>query len=442
MPTWGLAWTVASGLPSDDAPRSAATGRSGMPVRSGRSTVTGTPRPAGRVHVLGAGPVGLFVTALLQGVDGLQIRLYERRSEYTRTRMVSLAPYLVADSIESYGADSIDGQSVEAIFDRTELETRLAYRRAVAPDLRSLLHEWTRGFVPLNTIERTLGDLIDARATGTVERIAADVSAEAAIAMVGPGDILVDCTGTRSVMRDSLEPGSDAVVDGNTTRFRMEHALVVTFLYGQHYACNEYCKFYKNAGNTDYKFIPAVQRTFYDGSITHVTGIITISEQDFDAMPRTFDGAWLRDNRPEVALSMDRFIARIRDETHGELVSDLEIVRIPLDLYHARNATSRAWRTTDLDHPLARSPAFLLGDAAIGSPYFQSISLGLECAFFLAGHIANRNLSVEEVLDRYEAFMYRQWLRVYMRTKMIKHNKDLLAAADDTFALLAKLHIY
>ena len=28
--------------------------------------------------------------------------------------------------------------------------------------------------------------------------------------------------------------------------------------------------------------------------------------------------------------------------------------------------------------------------------------------------------------------MYQQWLRVYMRTQMIKHNKDLLESVDDT----------
>ena len=89
-------------------------------------------RPLGRVHVVGAGPVGLFLTALLQSIDGQTVRLYERRTEYTRTRMVSLADYLVADSIESYKADTIDGQNVEAIFDPTELETRLAYRRTIA----------------------------------------------------------------------------------------------------------------------------------------------------------------------------------------------------------------------------------------------------------------------------------------------------------------------
>ena len=80
---------------------------------------------------------------------------------------------------------------------------------------------------------------------------------------------------------------------------------------------------------------------------------------------------------------------------------------------------------------LASTPVFLLGDSAIGSPYFQSISLGLECAFFLAGHLANRDMSVAEIFDRYETFMYRQWLRVYMRTMTIKHNKDVLETVDD-----------
>jgi hypothetical protein len=139
---------------------------------------------------------------------------------------------------------------------------------------------------------------------------------------------------------------------------------------------------------------------------------------------------------------MDRFIDRVRAETHGELVGDLAITRIPLDVYHARNVTSRRWHASGIVHPLAAAPVFLLGDSAIGSPYFQSISLGLECAFFLAGHIANRDLAMTEVFDRYEAFMSQQWLRVYMRSQMIKHNKDLLESVGDVDGLLAKLHIF
>ena len=85
---------------------------------------------------------------------------------------------------------------------------------------------------------------------------------------------------------------------------------------------------------------------------------------------------------------------------------------------------------------------FLLGDSAIGSPYFQSISLGFECAMFLARLIVERDLPLKDLLDRYERFVYKQWLRVYMRSKMIKHNKDLLQCVDDTDALLDKLHLY
>jgi hypothetical protein len=85
---------------------------------------------------------------------------------------------------------------------------------------------------------------------------------------------------------------------------------------------------------------------------------------------------------------------------------------------------------------------FLCGDSAIGSPYFQSISLGFECAMYLAGLLAERDLPLRDVLDRFELHMYKQWLRVYMRSKMIKHNKDLFESVDDPLALLAKLHIY
>src|SRR6187551_4077238 len=150
-----------------------------------------------RVHVVGAGPVGLLLTALLQSVEGFSVRLYEKRLEYTRTRMVQLAPYLVADSLESYQADVIDGDSVEAIFDRSELEQGLAFRQSIPSDLAELLASWARGFCPLNSIEQSLSDLIDARGQSGqngVVRTAAVVTAEDAMAMLEPGDVLIDST--------------------------------------------------------------------------------------------------------------------------------------------------------------------------------------------------------------------------------------------------------
>ncbi|HVL19426.1 MAG TPA: hypothetical protein VM422_00330 [Amaricoccus sp.] len=401
--------------------------------------------PTGRrVHVIGAGPVGLLLTALLQSIEGLSVHLYEKRRDYTRTRMVRLASYLVADSLESYRTDHIDAENIEAVFDRSDLEQGLAFRQAIAPDLMSLLREWTQGFCPLNTIERSLSSLIDGRGSNSVRRVSTTMTAQAAIDMLEPGDFLVDCTGCKSLFRDHLEPDAGVAADGaNTVAFHLENAMVVTFLFGRPYICNELCKYHKNEGNLAYKFIPAVDRTFHDGDLSHVTGIVVISPEEFAEMPASFDGQWLRGRLPGAARSMDRFIDKIRQEAGGEVVGDLEIVRIPLTLYRARNATSRKWRdAAPGSHPFADMPVFLAGDSAIGSPYFQSISLGFECAMFLAGLIGQRDRPLRNVFDSYELHIYKQWLRVYMRSKMIKHNKDLFETVDDKLALLGRLHIY
>src|SRR5262245_12813770 len=176
-----------------------------------------------RVHVVGAGPVGLLLTALLQSVEGFSVRLYEKRREYTRTRMVTLAPYLVADSVESYGADEIDGDSVGAIFDPQELEEGIAFRQSIPPDLSALLNSWALGFCPLNSIERSLSHLIDAREPNGVERSAAVVTVDDVMAMLEPGDVLVDSTGSRSLLRDHLAPGSGREGEGaNTIKVRLE----------------------------------------------------------------------------------------------------------------------------------------------------------------------------------------------------------------------------
>lgn len=381
--------------------------------------------PSRAVHIVGAGPVGLLLTALLQPVEEFSVRLYEKRSEYTRTRMVRLAGYLVADSVDAYRADHFDAENVDAVFEPEELAEGLAFRQSIPADLMALLRRFAQGFVPLNAIEQSVSDLIDAREAHPVQRTAGELAAQDAIAMVEPGDVLIDCTGTKSLFRDRLAPE-------NTLSFLFEHALVITFLYSQTYACNEFCKYYKNAENPHYKFIPMVHRVSHDGTVSHVTGIVSISAEEYEEMPTRFDGEWLRENFPAVAQSMDRFIDKVKEESQGEVVGDLEILRIPLNLYRARNVTSRQWG----------GPVFLAGDSAIGSPYFQSISLGFECAMFLAGLIAQPDVALDDKLDRYERYIYKQWLRVYMQSKMIKNNKDLFQSLDDPVALLGKLHIY
>jgi len=397
-----------------------------------------------RVHVIGAGPVGLLLTALLQSMEGFSVRLYEKRPKYTRTRMVKLSSFLVAESVESYCADYVDGENIEAVFDVAEIEESLAFRQSVPGDIMSLIREWVQGFCPLNSIENALSNLIDSRGLNGVERIQTNLTVDEAMTMMEPGDIIVDCSGCKSLLRDHLSSDAGAgEKDANTFNVQLEYAIVVTFVYSQQYQCNEYCKYYKNAENPSYKFIPAVDRTCYDGNLSFVSGIVNITPKDYETMPATFDGEWLRIHFPEVARSMDRFIDKIKLETNGDIIGNLDVVRIPLNLYRARNATSRNWLAHEgTDHPFTRSPVFLVGDSALGSPYFQSISLGLESAIHLAALIGQRNLPLADLFNRHELYIYKQWLRVYMRSKMIKHNKDLFQNIDDPFRLLELLHIY
>jgi hypothetical protein len=333
---------------------------------------------------------------------------------------------------------------MEAVFDVRELEESLAFRQSIPGNLMSLIREWVQGFCPLNTIEQGLSKLITERGSNGVERIAGNMTDEQAIAMLKPGDMLIDCTGCKSLLRDHLAPGPDAgKKDSNTFNVHLENAIVVTFLYGQQYMCNEYCKYYKNVENQHYKFIPAVDRICYDGNTSFVSGIVNITAEDFDAMPPTFDGDWLRIHFPNVARSMDRFMDKVKQETQGEIIGNIEVVRIPLNLYRARNVTSRRWLSEEhSDHPFKNSSVFLVGDSALGSPYFQSISLGIDCAMHLAGLIGQSDLPLPQMFDRFELFMYKQWLRVYMRSKMIKHNKDLFESVDDPLRMLDLLHIY
>src|SRR4030095_15417431 len=101
--------------------------------------------------------------------------------------------------------------------------------------------------------------LINNRGTDGVERIATNMTAEQAIGMLGPRDILIDCTGCKSLLRDHLVPGPDTGnKDANTFNIQLENAIVITFVYNQEYQCNEVCKSYKNVENPHYKFIPFV----------------------------------------------------------------------------------------------------------------------------------------------------------------------------------------
>ena len=159
-----------------------------------------------RVHVVGAGPVGLLLTSLLQTMDGVSVHLYEKRREYTRTRMVRLAPYLVAESSRATGTTTSTARTVAAVFDPPELDEGPRVQAGHPPGPDGLLRDWTRGFCPLNNIEQSLSELIDARGVGHGRARRRRVGADEVMSLVEPGEILIDCTGCASLLRDHWCP--------------------------------------------------------------------------------------------------------------------------------------------------------------------------------------------------------------------------------------------
>ena len=105
--------------------------------------------PGGRIHILGAGPVGLLLAALLQSVKGFDVHLYEKRKEYTRTRMVHLESYLAAESVENYCTDPLDGDNVEAVFSPAELDEAIAFSALHPVRSDDAAARLDRGFLPV-----------------------------------------------------------------------------------------------------------------------------------------------------------------------------------------------------------------------------------------------------------------------------------------------------
>jgi hypothetical protein len=132
-------------------------------------------------------------------------------------------------------------------------------------------------------------------------------------------------------------------------------------------------------------------------AISHVTGIVNIAAEEFEAMPPQFAGAWLRGH---FRKSPSRWIASSTRSRRnpGRDHRRLQIIR-SLYLYRARNSTNRA-----LIGPAARQASrrsrVLWSATGDGSPYFQSISLGFECAMCLAGLLEHARHAAADLLER------------------------------------------
>lgn len=379
-------------------------------------------------YIIGAGPVGLAAAALIQRTTSRNVMVFEKRSAYTRERQITLSPLLLAETLEDYLLASGDGDDLRAVFSPAEIDSLLASKRAMPREFSELLRRIGSDFVPLMVIESALAELVDAGRTVVVRE--QDVTLKDLESMLRPGDTVLDCSGRKSLTREGVH-GQD-----NTVEFVLEHALVATFAIDGDHLCDETCKRSGSIGNEIYDFIPSVQRSYSIEGHNYVVGIVEITDDDFTRLPRTLGQDWLDSGDP-VAQGIHRFLTHHLIPLAGQRPSHLTITTLPLNLYRAQRFTNAA--DTRFGH-VPDVGALLLGDAAIGSPYFQSISLGLECAVYLSWLMSKADDA--EVLRHFETFMDRQWLRVYMRSKSIKFNKDVLTMADNIPRLLERLVVY
>lgn len=411
--------------------------------------------------VVGAGPVGLLATSLLQRVTSNEIVLVEKRPTYTRERVVKLSPFLFARSASDYDADFYDADNVRAVFDPDDLADLFAAKRAVPADVRATLEELGRGWVSIRQIEESLSALVANHADRQVTRLNQAIDVDQLSDLVEPGDAVLDCTGSHSLLRNVLPSGRrDALFrqdpttsalgrsrgrrgvgewDANLLEFVMEHALLVTFTIPALHVCDERCKYYGNEGNTTYTFVPSISRTFNSDGVSNVTGIISMSSEVAAELPTVLDQAWLHSSDHEIARSINRFIEQHIVRLIGVTPTNLLISNVALNLYRARRATNVEYSVLGEKEAV---PAFLLGDAAIGSPYFQAISLGFEGAMFLAWLLRDQRQIDADLMWRFETFTTMQWMRVYMRTRSIKANKDILEVFDQQDLVLERLHVF
>ena len=149
---------------------------------------------------------------------------------------------------------------------------------------------------------------------------------------------MVDCTGNKSLLRDRLLPDGERVDGLTNTHTMLSHTLASRSSTARRTTATEQLgKYYKNVGTERYSPSPPtpdVQRR--RGHPRHRSDHADLAE-DYAAMPTQFDGRSARRALPDVGLWRQHFVEKIEEESHGEIIGDLDIIRIPLNLYPRRS---------------------------------------------------------------------------------------------------------
>ncbi len=351
----------------------------------------------------------------------MNVTIFEKREKNTRTRPVKLQGRILNTHLPD---DEVN------FFSEHQMDERTKAIVSIKEELSLTIVGWLEMTTPIQTIQEDLKDYFTS--TGGIIQTGEQIDMDSI--KNHPNKLVIDCSGYNSLLLDQIQPNN------RVTDFT-EYVIVWDFTINARYECNEKCKYYKNANVRTYQVIPSVHDTYIDKNKmnTQVTCLITISKEVFDRVskvkPLTFD--YLLNNLKEICDDMDTFLKNFAGDDINRFPNDvMTFVALPLHVYHAKKSTHIA---TDFNQHWV-----LMGDAAIGGPYFQSISTGYEAAIYFAYIFKHMDGNVEQMLSKYEAYMEKLWFTIQVRSREIKRNKDILRSlcAKNIDEVLQKIKIY
>lgn len=356
----------------------------------------------------------------------MRVTLLEKRPDFTRARRLKLLGKVLLPT--PTGDEPI-------IFSDGQAEERRRAIDCMKLELFAMTTSWLEIATPIQIIQEKLFKYYVAARGTILTGDQYDFKDNLNSLTHYPNTVVIDCTGYHSVLLDRIQP------ENRVSRL-LEHVLVCSFILDTRYECHERCKYYKNRNTRRYRIIPSITDTHTTGERqTNVLCLITIDQDTFKELslikPLTY--ASLAEHKSEIYDDLNIFLNNLSRQDLSKIRFDtMEFVTLPLQLYRAKKLTHTV-SGSDLNQHWV-----LLGDAAMGGPYFQSISVGFESTIYLAHLLVNMNGNAREVFEKYEMYVEKLWFHLQMHSREIQHNKQILQAmcADDQDAVLELIKIF
>lgn len=299
--------------------------------------------------IVGAGPVGLWTAIQLKKrMPDCQVVLYERYTSYQREHILK-----IQHSSLFFGADNSvaeqDTQFFQTIFGRSRLQmrlTRLSKSFISTRSIESGLRQWALG-LGCEIVYREIKSLADVKGDHPdVTAIILANGAHSALRAELLGDDAIEQSTLQSVVE--LKCRCPAGLWGGKRTVDLNKLSHLSF---------EYC------GKEVDGYVPVSLRMF-------------VSESIYEGVPAATFKSPLRslDDLPSLLQNDLKQYAQCRGLSAEQLLSYGGLSKLQLSVYKAKQFASLHGDT----------PVFLVGDAAMGVPYFRA----LNCGFVLASRLA------------------------------------------------------